>query len=206
MRTGISIREFARRDGCSDTLVRKALKTGHLKAFEDGTLDPELVGSGWREANRKAANPHANTDANSANPTNNVVRIAAVRAPPKDLPPDEDDIAELSGFLQDLLNGKYASQADAERIKENALAALRVLELQKKSGSLIEMEVAEAVLFDTHRAARDAWMNWPARIGPLLAADLGLEADSVVEAITPYVHQQLTDLGEPEADFSDPEG
>lgn len=41
---GISIREFARRDGCSEGTVRKALKAGRLAALADGTLDPELIG------------------------------------------------------------------------------------------------------------------------------------------------------------------
>ena len=53
MAMGISIREFARRDGCSDMLVRKAIKAGRLPALADGTLDPLLVGSGWRKANRR---------------------------------------------------------------------------------------------------------------------------------------------------------
>ena len=45
---GISIREFARRDGCDKVVVSRALKRGRLVAFEDGTLDPALVGTGWR--------------------------------------------------------------------------------------------------------------------------------------------------------------
>ena len=49
----ISIREFAKRDGCSHTLVRKALKNGHLSLLPDGKLDPKLVGSGWRKNNRR---------------------------------------------------------------------------------------------------------------------------------------------------------
>ena len=45
-------------------------------------------------------------------------------------------------------------------------------------------------------------MNFPTRVGPVLAAELGLESDKVVEALTVHVHQQLNDLGEPEADFA----
>ena len=40
---GLSIREFARREGCSDTLVRRAITQGRLKAKKDGTLDPALI-------------------------------------------------------------------------------------------------------------------------------------------------------------------
>ena len=63
MKQGISIREFARRENVSDTLVRKALKLNRLAAFEDGSLNPLLVGSNWREGNAKSANP-ANPNAN----------------------------------------------------------------------------------------------------------------------------------------------
>lgn len=67
MKQGISIREFARREGVSDTLVRRALKTARLKAFDDGSLDPNLVGTAWCEANAKGANTSANTQAKNAN-------------------------------------------------------------------------------------------------------------------------------------------
>lgn len=46
---GIPIREFARRDGCSDTLVHRAIKQGKLFAFDDGSIDPRLVGTPWRK-------------------------------------------------------------------------------------------------------------------------------------------------------------
>lgn len=65
MKEGISIREFARREGVSDTLVRKALKLNRLAAFEDGSIDPKLAGSSWREGNAKGANS-ANPNANPA--------------------------------------------------------------------------------------------------------------------------------------------
>jgi hypothetical protein len=54
---GVSLREFARRDGCNEKLVRKARDSGHLRVFDDGSIDPELVGTGWRAGNRKNADP-----------------------------------------------------------------------------------------------------------------------------------------------------
>jgi len=83
-------------------------------------------------------------------------------------------------------------------VKAAALALKQALDAQKRAGALIELALAEGVLFEVARQARDAWINWPAKIGPLLAADLGLEAATVVEALTPYVQQQLEDLGEPQ--------
>ncbi len=108
---------------------------------------------------------------------------------------------EAESFLDNVLAGTYADTATAERVKENALAAKHLLAARRDAGHLIEIGKAEDVLFETQRGQRDAWMNFPTRIGPLLAAELGLEADKVVEALTIHVHQQLVDLGDPEADF-----
>jgi 5-methylcytosine-specific restriction endonuclease McrA len=41
---GISRREFARRNGCSDTAIRKRIRSGKLPVRPDGLLDPRLVG------------------------------------------------------------------------------------------------------------------------------------------------------------------
>lgn len=51
----LSIREFARRDGCDEKLVRKALRTGHLRKATGDKLDAAQVGTGWRATNRRGA-------------------------------------------------------------------------------------------------------------------------------------------------------
>lgn len=114
-------------------------------------------------------------------------------------PPEETTIDQ---FLTDLLAGRFRSQADAEEIKENALAAQRVLAFRREAGALVDFETAQTVLFEKARAFRDRLMNWPAQVGPLLAADLELPADKVTEALTRHVHDLLAKLGEPAADFS----
>lgn len=111
----------------------------------------------------------------------------------------DDEIAP--GFIEALLDGRFRSKADAAAIKENGLALKHLLAAQKAAGQLIDIQLAESVIFDDRRQARDAWMNWPDRIGPLLAADLDIDVAKLVEAIRPYVHEQLEELGEPELDF-----
>ncbi len=197
----VSIREFARLDGCDDKLVRRAIKSGKLAVSDGGKLDAALVGTGWRKTNRRAA------DSADSSPT---VRIKSVRAQKMSAPTAEEVEAagdglfaeEVEDFLNNVLAGTYADTATAERVKENALAAKHLLAARKDAGNLVEIEAAEKVLFETQRAQRDAWLNFPTRIGPLLAAELGLEADKVVEALTVHVQQQLEDLGEPDAEFS----
>jgi len=91
---------------------------------------------------------------------------------------------------------------DARRTKEFYAAQLNKLEFEQKAGSLIELEVATQVLFDEFRAQRDSWMNWPIRVGPLIAADLGMDAEKVIEVLTAHVHKHITDLGDVKGDFA----
>jgi hypothetical protein len=95
------------------------------------------------------------------------------------------------------LTGAVPKLADSQARKEHFLALLRQLEFQERAGQLIEMAEARRVLFDEFRAVRDAWMNWPARVSALIAADLNVEADKVADVLTGYVHKQLASLAEP---------
>lgn len=94
---------------------------------------------------------------------------------------------------------------EARRIKEVYLALLNRLEFEQKSGALIELDLASSILFEEFRAQRDAWLNWPTRVAPLLAAELGIEADRLTGILTAHVHKQIAQLGEPEANFAERE-
>lgn len=97
-----------------------------------------------------------------------------------------------------LQNGAELSLDEARRIKENYLALLTKLEFQQKDGQLIDMTVAEEVLFNAFRQQRDAWLNWPSRVAPLMAADLDVPADRMTEVLIEHVHKHISVLGEPE--------
>lgn len=153
---GISQSEFARRDGCSKTLVQRGVKSGALVAYADGSIDPSLVGTPWRAGNRAAT--------------------AVAGAP----------------------SGAGASFAEAQRIKENYLAKLRQLEFEVKSGALMDADAAKSAVFKFSREDRDALMNWPSRVSPMMAAELS--CDQVVLAVTleKYVRQYLTERSNPD--------
>lgn len=203
----VSIRRFAALDGCSHTLVQKAIKEGKLPVSGDGKLDADLAGSGWRKENRRG------------NPGGNASKVAtevATPAPPAkpgrrkaeqpvDEPIDPSTLDDVD-FIAAVLAGRFASVAHAERVKENGLAAKNLLAARKEAGDVVDIEVAEAVLFESARAARDAWLNWPTRVGPLIAAELGVKPEPVVEVLKKHVQQQLQDLGEPDPDFTDGQG
>ena len=55
----------------------------------------------------------------------------------------------------------------------------------------------KTLFFELSRAAREAWLRWPADAAPLIAADLGFEnVDLVVQVLTAHVHEQLTRMGD----------
>ncbi|MBN3851442.1 hypothetical protein G3N58_32195 [Paraburkholderia sp. Ac-20342] len=85
--------------------------------------------------------------------------------------------------------------------KEHALAGLRQLEYEQRAGTVVAIDVARRVLFEEARGARDAWLNWPARIAPILAARLGVEPDAALRVLTDLVREQLERVGAPDGDF-----
>lgn len=139
---------------------------------------------------------------NRAGKDNTVVPIKKnlMRLPSKDKDADEEGNPSLESIARELLleNGAELSLDEARRVKENYLALLTKLEFQQKDGQLIEMTVAEEVLFNAFRQQRDAWLNWPSRVAPLMAADLGVPADRMTEVLIEHVHKHISVLGEPE--------
>lgn len=200
----VSVRAFAKLDGCSHTLVSKAIKRGNLPVTANGLIDSALAGTGWRRRNR-VETEGGNTATVSTGVSTPAAKVETPRRqrgkagaqPLEGIELGDDD------FVDNVLNGRFVSTAHAEQIKENGLAAKNLLAARKEAGDVVDLEVAGQVLFAQARAFRDAWQNWPARTAPLIAAKLGVPVEPVLEALTEHVHQQLVELGDPEADFSD---
>ncbi len=190
----VTRREFAELAGCDEKQVRRAIAAGKLKVDANDKLDPALVTSGWRRPIR-SSKPVADTADKSkvSAPT-----VRSVRTEP--IVSENDTPTEAAAKLVMALGAEHILP-EAIRIKENFNALLKQLEYEQKLGSLVDLAVARTVLFDSARAARDSWMNWPMRVGPKIAADLGLEADRVTEVLIEHVHIQIADLGEPDAHF-----
>src|SRR5690606_19969856 len=104
-------------------------------------------------------------------------------------------------LIEDILGGRYQKASYAERVKENHIALKHILDMRERAAMLVEMDKVEKLFFETSRRARDAWMDWPTKVGPLIAADIGIEADVVVEVLTKYVQSHLEKLGNPGAEF-----
>ncbi|AXC64878.1 hypothetical protein DOE63_04095 [Salmonella enterica subsp. diarizonae serovar 59:z10:-] len=113
---------------------------------------------------------------------------------------DGEDEKHMSKVVEEIMkaSGATMTKEEASRVKENYLALLTKLEYQQKEGELVDLTEAKEVLFTCARQSRDAWMNWPARVAPLMAADLDISADRMTEVLTEHVHKHISLLGEPE--------
>lgn len=163
-----------------------------LKKYRVGGL-PAVT---QNEANESPGNRKKSAPGNSAgNKTGN--KTPAVRAPRNKPAPDP---GTLEFEAQEFVSSGAANLDlnEAKRVKENYLAKLRQLEYEEKAGSIVDLALVEKVLFEGSRAQRDAWLNWPAKVGPLIAATLNVEADQVVEILNEHVHKHISQLGEPE--------
>lgn len=184
----VSQADYAKLRGVSRKTVTQWKKDGKL-TLRDGGVDVDATNA-FFERYRKGG------------VTGNAPGNSAGNVPPPALAVDENDSPTVAAAKIIAFTGAEMTFDEARRMKENYLALLNKLEYERKEGSLVDLALAEQVLFEGARAARDAWLNFPSKIGPMLAADLGLEADKVTEALTAYVHKQIAELGEPEADFA----
>lgn len=87
-------------------------------------------------------------------------------------------------------------------LERGRLARAQVVAAERKNlhadGDLIEMERAESLFFEAARTSRDAWLNSPPRVSPLLAAKLGVASETLFGELTEHVHKQLSDLSDPD--------
>lgn len=126
---------------------------------------------------------------------------ASIAEPSPPSAPDGGSPMSADEFADRVLGGVAVDRKTAEQFKEGALALKGLLAAQREAGAIVDIEVAETVIFETFRGIRDSWLNWPSRVGPLIAADLGLEPERLVRVLTEHVNRHLRDLGEPEPDF-----
>jgi len=73
--------------------------------------------------------------------------------------------------------------------------------LEQRRGALISKDAATLKAFAYTRVIRDAWLAWPARVGPQLAATFDLDPATVVVTLEHHVREQLDELASERVDF-----
>lgn len=137
----ISAREFAKREKVSHTLVNKAIRQGKLPVSGDNMIAAGLVGTGWRKGNRRSDKGTKAAPRKGGNPSEKFPpkvstsgqKVSTRRVSTADDGPSLDEVEkdlyaeEADAFIDGVLNGRFVPVGDAEKIKENALAAKHLL-------------------------------------------------------------------------------
>lgn len=75
------------------------------------------------------------------------------------------------------------------------------INLERLKGSLIDKTRALRLAFGFSRRNRDAWINWPARIGPEVAAALDVDPHALTTLLERHVREHLTELADQPLDL-----
>jgi len=200
---------FGEMHGATKQAVSKWKAKGALKIV-DGKIDVEasdrlMLHHGLGRFAEASTRPSTAQPIVNRQPSGTATASTGLAQEISDLASDVgDEFANLPGlqrFVAVIAAGGYSNAVEAETVKQNALALKHLLDARVKANELCDIADAETALFEASRAARDIWMGFADRVGPIMAAELGIEPEKLVEALTVHVHQQLAEMGEPENPF-----
>jgi hypothetical protein len=84
----------------------------------------------------------------------------------------------------------------ARTANEVLKAQERRIRLQQMKGELVDRAKAVAQVFKLARDERDAWVNWPARVAAVIAAELEVDAHKLHTVLEGHVREHLAELAE----------
>src|SRR5918996_2912170 len=177
MRTS-SNRELARQIGVSETAVRRAEKAGRIRREPDDAWDRAHVKALWAR-NTDRAQQRRQHGAMKPVPE---AAVGAVRDTLREH--GEPIAAGAMTFMQ------------ARTASEVLKAQERRLRLQRMKGELVDRAKAVAQVFRLARDERDAWVNWPARVAAMIAAELEADPHKLHTVLERQVREHLAELAE----------
>jgi hypothetical protein len=168
----VSMREYARRRGCTLRAVQKAIETNRI-ALIDGKIDPELADRQWAAR----TDPLQQLRGNGGVPP--APRVPQPPAEPIQVLEDGADRLPLRGVEAEASGAADASSCGADGISYTAAKAqgefyraqLYRLELEEKRGHLVRADEVRKTAFTRARVARDRLLAVPTRVASLLAAE-----------------------------------
>lgn len=169
---GLSISAYARHRGCDRKAVRKAIDTGRISTLPDGTIDAVKADADWLANTRPRGGTNPAAKASSA--TSKVPSANVGTAPGRKQSPE----IQAGAAIRRKIDGTKLELAE--------------IELAERKGLLINKARVQAQIFEMARTARDGWVNWPARVAALMAAELGVDQRQMLLVLEKYVDQQLT--------------
>lgn len=191
----VSIAEAARRIGLNKSTLSRQVKAGIIRAHDGKVRLSEVLedrannidASLWAKRSKPSSAPRAAAEASAVH-----APLAELHATDAGDDPGTDDLETV------LVDGKALPIGKAKALKETYLARLRKLEFEEKSGRLVDRDAVEKALFSLAREDRDALVNWPARIAPLIAAELGIDQVKLAVILEKYIREHLAERADPE--------
>jgi hypothetical protein len=179
-----SNRELARQLRVSETAVRRAEKAGRIKRESDGSWDPAKVKAAWSD----------NTDQAQQRPPQSGRRTGKHRVLK---PVPEAALGAVRETLRE--HGEPAATGamtfmQARTANEVLKAQERRVRLQRMKGELVDRAKAVGQVFRLARDERDAWVNWPARVAALIAAELEIDPHQAHTVLERHVRNHLAEL------------
>jgi len=185
---GLSRRAYARHRGVAENAVRKAITSGRITLEPDGTIDPEKADRDWAARTDPAQQRGAHAPSAPKPPREPVhdkaVPRAAVDAVQKTLRESGDKVEGDVTFLR------------ARTANEVIKAQERSVRLAKIKGELVDRARAVTTVFGLARRERDAWVQWPARVAALMAADLQIDPHQMETVLEKHVRRHLAELSD----------
>ena len=177
---GMSERQYAAHVGLSRGAIQKAKAAGRLVLHEDGSIDATASDRLRVET----------TDPSKTRKAQKLKRVpeAAVSAVGDTLR-EQGMAAPVAGGGTTFLQAKTAHEV--------LKAQERRIRLAKLKGELVDRDRATALVFRLAREERDAWVNWPARVAALMAAELGTETAAMQKVLEAHVRANLEELAQP---------
>ena len=192
-----SNRALARQIGVSETAVRRAEKAGRIKREANGSWDPAKVKAAWSDNTDQAQQrPTSSAKRRSPKPT----RAALKPVPEAAVGAVRDTLREHGEPVSAGGAGSCPGQAltfmQARIANEVLKAQERRVRLQRMKSELIDRAKAVAQVFKLAREERDAWVNWPARVAAVIAAELEVDAHKLHTVLERQVREHLNELAE----------
>ncbi|KUF08921.1 hypothetical protein [Pseudoponticoccus marisrubri] len=191
---GMSERQYAAHVGLSRGAIQKAKAAGRLVLHEDGSIDA-------------AASDRLRAEATDPSKTRKPTS-------PKLKPVPEAAVSAVGDTLREQgmaapVTGGGTTFLQAKTAHEVLKAQERRIRLAKLKGELVDRDRAISLVFRLAREERDAWVNWPARVAALMAAELTassseavghevtIETAAMQKVLEAHVRAHLEELAQP---------
>src|SRR5919106_2962178 len=186
-----SNRELARQIGVSEMAVRRAERAGRIRRETDGSWDLAKVKAAWSDNTDQAQQrpPRQRSD-RPRWATLKPVPEAALGAVRETLREHGEPVAAGGPGSGP---GQAMTFMQARTANEVLKAQERRLRLQQMKGELVDRAKALAQVFKLARDERDAWVNWPARVAAMMAAELEVDPHHLHTVLERHRSQDFCD-------------